>query len=43
MEQQHCKTLDMFDQLQPSEEVELKPGVKVGFRTWEMVTSVKVV
>lgn len=43
MEEQHLRTLKVFEQLQPGDEVELTHEVKVGFRTWETVTSGEVI
>ncbi|MDG2380617.1 MAG: hypothetical protein P8N76_03005 [Pirellulaceae bacterium] len=36
-------TLNVFEQLQPGDQVELQHEVKVGFRKWETVTSGTVV
>ena len=43
MHEQHLKTLRVFEGLQPGDQVELKHEVKVGFRTWETVTTGEVV
>lgn len=42
-EEQHRETLELFAQLRPGDEVELRHEVRVGFRTWETVTAGKVV
>ena len=43
MDSQHQQTLQVFEQLQPGDQVELKHEVKVGFRSWETLTTGKVV
>ncbi len=39
----HHETLDLFHSLEPGDRVELEHEVKVGFRTWNTVTSGTVV
>ena len=43
MDEQHLRTLRVFEQLEPGDQVELTHEVKVGFRKWETVTSGTVV
>ena len=43
MNQQHLQSLRVFEQLRPGDEVELRHEVKVGFRSWETVTTGQVV
>jgi hypothetical protein len=43
MNEQQVRTLQVFQQLQPGDQVEMKHQVKVGFRTWQAVTTGEVV
>ena len=43
MSPQQRQTLEVFEHLQPGDDVELRHEVKVGFRSWESVTKGKVV
>ncbi len=43
MDEKHLQTLNVFEKLQPGDEIELKHEVKVGFRSWETVTTGTVV
>jgi ribosomal protein L34 len=43
MDEQRLQTLKVFEQLKPGDEVELKHDVKIGFRSWQSVTTGRVV
>ena len=43
MDEKHLQTLEVFEQLQAGDLVELTHEVKVGFRSWETVTTGEVV
>ena len=43
MDEQHLQTLRVFEDLKPGDVVELKHEVKIGFRSWETVTTGEVV
>ena len=43
MNDQHLRSLRVFEQLQPGDQVELKHEIKVGLHAWETVTTGRVI